>query len=362
MIGRMKESLGNIIIPLGAFFLALIFNGIIILFFGFNPLVVYQAVLTGAAGSMQTFLQTLSQSTVLILSGLSFAIAYKAGMINIGAEGQLYMGAIFGTIAGIYLPLPGIIHKIVIILIAALAGGMWAMLSGFLKVRFNANEVITTIMLNTIAVNFSGYLVNYPLKAEGLTAQSEKLRDTALIQRLSSSSQFNITFFLALGITLLTFIIIHKTVIGYEIRVTGLNKSAAQAAGIDVNRRLLVAMGISGAAAGCAGIFQVMSINTRLIDGFSSGYGFDGVAVSALAGGNLIGVIFSGILFGAFKTGATVVQRISHVPMDFVKILQAMVIIFVAAPSMMLYFKGLILIPWKFLRCKSSGVNNKKVS
>jgi simple sugar transport system permease protein len=359
MIGRAKGALGNIIIPLGAFFLALVFNGIIILFFGFNPLAVYQAVLTGAAGSVQAFLQTLSQSTVLILSGLSFAIAYKAGMINIGAEGQLYMGAIFGAIAGIYLPLPGIIHKIVVILIAASAGAMWAMISGFLKVRFNANEVITTIMLNTIAANFSGYLVNYPMKAEGLTAQSERLRDTALIQRLSSSSQFNMTFFLALGITFLAFVIIHKTVTGYEIRVTGLNKSAAQAAGINVKWRMVVSMGLSGAAAGCAGIFQVMAINTRLIDGFSSGYGFDGVAVSALAGGNIIGVIFSGILFGAFKTGATVVQRISHVPSDFIKILQSMVIIFVAAPSMVLYFRDLMQGPLKFLRCKFSGANKK---
>lgn len=328
------KRFGNALMPVLAFAIALAVNAVIISLFGFSPLKVYQAVVTGAAGSRQAILQTLSQSTILILTGLSFTIAFKAGLINIGAEGQLYMGAIFGSIAGIYLQLPGPLHKIVVILVAMAAGGAWAMLAGYLKIKFNANEVISTIMLNTIAVKLCGYIVNYPLKEDGQIAQTALLRDTAIIARMDPSSQFNATFFATLLIVAIAWIIVNKTVFGYEMRVTGLNRSAALAAGIDVNRRVMASMAISGAIAGCAGMFQVMGINHRLVDGFSSGYGFSGVAVSALAGGGVGGVVLSGILFGAFKNGAMVVQRLSRVPSDFVMILQALVIVFVAAPEM----------------------------
>jgi len=320
--------------------LALIVNGLVLKAFGFHPFSVYGAIFTGAAGSSQASLQTLSQSTLLMLTGLAFSVSFKAGLINIGAEGQLYMGAIVGTLAGIYLPLPGLLHKAIVIAVAGLAGALWSMLAGYLKVRFNANEVITTIMLNTIAVNFCSYLVNYPMKASELVAQSARLRDTAIIQRLDPATQFNITFFLAVAIVVLVDIIINHTVFGFEIRATGQNGPAAKAAGINVSRTTMAAMGISGAIAGFAGIFQVMSINYCLIDNFSSGYGFSGVAVSALSGGNIYAVILSGILFAILKNGAMLVQRMSRVPLDFVQILQALVIVFVAAPELVKIFGG----------------------
>ena len=335
-------GLSRAYLPISAFIAALFCSGLLIRLFGFSSISVYRAVLIGAAGSFQAFLQTLSQSTVLILTGLSFAVAFKAGLINIGAEGQLYMGAVFAALAGIYIPLPGVLHHIVVILAAALAGGLWAAFAGYLKVKFNAHEVITTIMLNTIAISLCSYLVNYPLKSGDLVAQTAKLKDTAIIERITTQTQFNATFFFAVAIALLAYILINRTVFGYELRVVGKNRFAAKAAGIRVDRMVIISMGLSGAIAGIAGAFHVMAINYRLIDGFSSNYGFSGVAVSALASGNIIGVIFSGILFGAFKNGAMVVQRISRVPSDFVQVLQALVIIFVAAPEMMMSFKEFI--------------------
>ncbi|VDA99516.1 hypothetical protein S1OALGB6SA_584 [Olavius algarvensis spirochete endosymbiont] len=338
----LASRLKNVLIPFTALLLALLVCAILIRSFGYSPLSVYKGIIIGAAGNMRSLLQTLSESTVLILTGLSFAVAFKAGLINIGAEGQLYMGAVFGSLVGLYLPLPGIIHKATVILVAAAAGGAWAALAGYLKVKFNAHEVITTIMLNTIAANFCSYLVNYPLRASEAIAQSDRLLETAIIPRFSAQSQFNPTFFLALILVIIVYIIVHHTVFGYEMRVTGRNRNAGLAGGINVNRMIIASMALSGAVAGCAGSFHIMAINTRLIDGFSTGFGFAGVAVSALAGGNILPIIFSGILFGVFKNGALVVQRISRIPSDFIQILQALVIIFVAAPMMILAFMDFV--------------------
>ncbi len=350
------KKLGNhiqvnkFLLPLMALFAAVLCSSLFMALFGYSALSVYMAIITGAMGTFYALLQTLSQSTVLILTGLSFAVAFKAGMINIGTEGQMYIGAMVAAIVGIYIPLPGIIHHAAVILAAALGGGLWAAVAGYLKVKFNAHEVITTIMLNSIAVSLCSYLVNYPLKASELVAQTARLQDTAIIKRVIPQTQFSLTFVLAILIAVIAYFIIKKTVFGYTLRVVGKNKIAARASGIKVDRMVIMSMVFSGAIGGIAGAFQVMGINYRLIDGFSNGFGFSGVAVSALASGNIIGIIFSGVLFGIFKNGAMVVQRISRVPSDFVQVLQALIIIFVAAPNMMIGIKETVAGPFRKIR------------
>ncbi len=345
----------KLLLPLMALLAAVFCSSLFMALFGYSALSVYAAIISGAMGNLYAMLQTLSQSTVLILTGVSFAVAFKAGMINIGTEGQLYIGAMVAALVGIYVPLPGVIHHLAVILAAALGGGLWAGIAGYLKVKFNAHEVITTIMLNSIAVSLCSYLVNYPLKASELVAQTARLRDTAIIKRVIPQTQFSMTFVLAVLIAVVCYFIIKKTVFGYTLRVVGKNKRAARASGIKVDRMIILSMAFSGAIGGIAGAFQVMGINYRFIDGFSSGFGFSGVAVSALASGNIIGIIFSGVLFGIFKNGAMVVQRISRVPSDFVGVLQAMIIIFVAAPNMMIAIKEAAAKPFRRLRKRQEG-------
>ncbi len=330
------KGISNTIVLFLSLILALIVGGVFFLANGYSPIDAYAAIFIGAFGSFPAFIMTLTQATPLIFSGLAFAVAIRGGMLNVGTEGQLFIGAFAAAIVGAYIKgCPAYIHIPLVLLAAAIAGGLWAALVGFLKVRFGSNEVITTIMLNFVAINLTGYLVNYPLKnPEGMMAQTKPIFDSAKLPRFFSQYQLSAAILLAaLTIAVIAFIF-YKTPLGYEIEVTGKNKRAAETAGIKIDRVVIITMFISGAIAGLGGAGQVMGINHSFIDGFSPGYGFEGVAVSALVANNPVLTFFSGILFGAIKAGAITVNRIAHIPMDFVFVIQALVVIFVASPKL----------------------------
>ncbi|SDK23088.1 ABC transporter permease [Natronincola ferrireducens] len=317
-----------------SFLLALGISSIIIFLNGYSPIVVFNGIYQGSFGNARAFFQTLVQATPIIFTGLAFTVAFKAGLINIGAEGQLYMGAISAALVGVYISgLPMIIHISLALLAGIIAGGLWGALVGFLKVRFGSNEVITTIMLNFIAISFTSYLVNYPLKAEGShVAQTERILPSATLVRLFSGSQITIAFIIAIVTAISIEYMLKKTLFGYEVRVVGLNPKAAETAGIKTKRILLYTMFLSGAIAGLAGATQILGVQRRFVDHFSAGFGFDGIAVAALAANNPLGVILSGILFGALRAGSMTLNRITNIPADIVGIIQSLVIIFVAAP------------------------------
>ncbi|MEG1858622.1 MAG: ABC transporter permease, partial [Pseudoflavonifractor sp.] len=231
------------------------------------------------------------------------------------------------------LGLPMLIHLPLSILAGALFGAAYAAIVGFLKVKFGSNEVIATVMLNSIAVLFVGFLLNGPLLAEGSsTAQTAKVLETARLPRIFPQYQLTIAIFIAIAACLLIKWFIDKTTLGYEIRCVGLNAKASETAGINIKKVLMVSMCISGAIAGLAGASQVLGVNNRLIAGFSPGYGFDGIAVAALAADSPVGVIFSGIVFGVLRAGAMELNRNTSIPVEFVNVIQAMVVIFVSAP------------------------------
>lgn len=330
-----KRTFSSIIMPITSFALAVFLSGVVMLLSGYNPITAFGVIFKGAFGSVNAISNTLIQSTPLIFTGLAFMIAKKATMINLGVEGQLYIGALCGALVGtLDIGIPPILHLLIVMVAGVLSGGLAGLFIGFLKVKFGSNEVITTMMTNFIFINFTSYLVTYPLKAEGATAQSERMLDSALLPKIFSSYQITYAIIIAIISAILIKVYMDSTKVGMEIKAVGLNLKASSTAGIKVGRIMLLAMFVSGAVAGLAGSVQVMSVNRRFVAGFSSGYGFSGIAVTALANDSAIGIILSGIIFGALKNGANYLNMTSRTPTEFVMVIQALVVIFVSAPLM----------------------------
>lgn len=317
-----------------AFIMALILGGVIMLICGYNPLEAYGSIFKGAFGGKKAICQTMVQATPLIFAGLAYSVAKKANLINLGIEGQLYMGALGTTIIALLpLQLPMTLWLPMALLGGIVFGGLYAGLVGVMKVKFGSNEVIATTMLNLIAQNFVAYMVNYPLKEEGKSlAQSAKFSEAVWLPKLVDKTQLTVAILIAVSVCILVKLLFDRTVIGYEIKCVGLNSKAAETAGIRTGRVMVIAMLLSGAIAGLLGGSHVLGVDHRLIAGFSSGYGFDGIAVAALAADSPIGVIVSGIIFGALRAGCMVLNRTTGIPTEFVDMIQAMIILLVAAP------------------------------
>lgn len=321
-------------LSLASFAMAILASTVVMLLCGYNPVSAFVAIFQGAFVGKRAIFQTFTQATPLIFTGLAFTVAKRANLINLGVEGQMYIGALATVLLGIMdLGLPQIIHLPLAIVGGMFAGGAYAALVGFLKVRFGSNEVIATIMLNSIAIYFVEYMLNGPLQEEGASvAQTVRVQESAMLPRLDSSYQLSIAIFLAVLSCIFIKYFMDKSVVGYEIRCVGRNQVAAETAGIHSGRILIVAMFISGAIAGMAGASHVLGVDRRLTVGFSPGYGFDGIAVAALAGDSPIAVIVAGIIFGALSAGSMVLATSTKIPTDFVDVIQALVVIFVAAP------------------------------
>ncbi len=313
--------------------IGLIVGGIFFLLSGFDPFNAYAAILKGSFGSLSAIMLTLSQATPLMFTGLCYALALKSGIINLGAEGQLYIGGFCAAVVGIYFNAPPVIALPAALLAGIIGGGLWSLLIAFLKVKFQANEVISGIMLNSIAVGLCGYLLTeFFTEAGSWSSQSAMIQEAAKLPRFDPRYQTGFAVVIAVALCLAAQWMLTKSIFGYEIRSVGLNKPAAETAGIKSGKIVLITMFISGAIAGIGGAGQTLGVDYRFIEGFSSGYGFDGVAVAALAYLNPIGVIFTSILFGALRAGAMTLNRVAKVPMDFVTVIQAVIVIAVASP------------------------------
>ena len=222
------------------------------------------------------------------------------------------------------------------------AGGLYAGLVGVLKVKFGSNEVIATVMLNSIATYLVDYLLNGPMLAENSSvAQTERVLETAQLPRIFQQYQLTIAILLAVAACILVKLFMDRTALGYEIRAVGLNPDAAETAGISKAKVTIVALCISGCIAGLAGASHVLGVDRRLINGFSNDYGFSGISVAALAADSPVGVIFAGIVFGALRAGTMELNRTTSIPVEFVNVIQAMVVILVAAPLLVKELKRL---------------------
>ncbi|MEX2143903.1 MAG: ABC transporter permease [Anaerolineales bacterium] len=318
-------------IPLVAVLVAMLFGAIIIASNGIDPIRAYSSLFRGAFGDMVAFGRTLEKATPLLFSGLAVSFAFKAGLFNIGAQGQLLFGGITAAAIGFGVHgLPTIIHLPLALLGGALAGALYGIIPGILKTSTGAHEVITTIMLNYIAINMTDYLADGPWKdtsASNIVARTPQILDTAVIPRLA---QLPLGFFLAVGIAILVWWVLEKSTLGFEIRTAGLNPRAARYSGIKVARIIVLTMVLSGFLAGMGGAVETMGVIGRYQPGFNLGLGFEGITVALLGKTHPIGNIFAAILIGALKAGSSLMQRVGVDP-EITSVLQALMLFFVAA-------------------------------
>jgi len=319
-------------VPLVAVLLAGLIGAVLLQISGANPLQAYGALFKGAFGSPEAIQRTLEKATPLIFSGLAVAFAFKAGLFNIGAQGQLLIGAIVAAFVGFSIEgLPAIIHAPLALLIGGLAGALYGAIPGALKTYTGAHEVIVTIMLNYIAINITDYLADGPWKdpsPTNIVARTPRIMPSA---ELPIFGNIPLGFIFALVAAVVVWWVLYRTTLGYEIRTVGLNSSAAQYAGIRVARTIILAMAISGFLAGLGGAVETQGIVFRYQPGFNAGLGFDGITTALLGKTSPFGVIPAALLLGAMRAGASQMQFDAGVAKEITDVITAFILFFVAA-------------------------------
>ncbi len=314
---------------------AFVVGAIVILLNKQNPLLAYGALLQGAFGKPYKIANTLQRAVPLTLTGLSVAVAFKAGVWNIGSEGQLYLGAFASAWAGFtFSGLPWFFFIPLLIVFGIIGGGIGGAIPGVLKARYGMDEVITTIMLNSVFILFTSYLVNYPFKtAQGQMGATDKIAEAARLSRLVRLSKLNTGLFFTIMIVLLMYYMMQKSSIGYEWKMLGENTLFARYIGMSPTRHIIVVMIVSGALAGIAGALEVLGVHYRFIESISPGYGYDGILIAMIAMHHPLGVVLVAFMFGALKVGALPMEQFSNVPSELIDVLQSIIILFVAAET-----------------------------
>jgi ABC-type uncharacterized transport system permease subunit len=313
--------------------LALVLAAIVLGLAGHNPLEVYRLLAVESFGGAKRIAATLAAATPLILTGLATAVAFRAGAFNVGVEGCVFVGGLAAVYVGFtYVGLPSIVLLPLALIVSVLVGALWMLLPGLLKARLDVDEVVTTLMLNFIAVSLTAYLVNGPLLAPGSANSATPMVDAAArLPKLLPPSTLNAGFIIAVALLLLYWLWGSRTALGFETRIAGLNARFATASGIDVPMLIVKMMLLSGAIGGLAGGIHALGTVGRFVSGFSPGYGFTGIAVALLGRGSALGIFLAAILFGALATSGATIQLFSDVPIEIVSILQGMVMIFAVA-------------------------------
>ena len=321
----------NAAAPLGAVILALLVGAVLIALAGHSPLDAYAALWQGAFGSTRNFAETLIRFCPLALAALAVAVAFRASFFTIGVEGQFYIGALATTFVALKLSLlPSLLLIPSAVVAGMIAGMLWALLAGWLKVKFGVNEVIGTIMLNSIATLLVDYLVRGPLRAPGTDMQYTALIPAdAWLPHLLSRSRLHPGVLAPLIAGWLVHLFFSRTSMGYHIRVSGANPVAARHAGIDVGRSLLIAVAISGILAGLAGALEIVGVFHRLQAGIGFDYGYTAIPI-ALVGLSRVGpTLLAALFFAALSVGATWMQLKASVPFPVTLMLQGLIILFV---------------------------------
>jgi simple sugar transport system permease protein len=333
-------GLQPVLVPLYAVLVALVVAGIVILAIGKDPIDAYWALLRGMFGSPDRIAASLGRSTPFIGAALAVAFAFKAGLFNIGAEGQLLVGATVAAWVGTFswlADMPGPILIPVVLLAGVVGGGIWGGIPGFLKARTGAHEVIVTIMLNSIAVLFVRWMVGSrdPVILRDMTASVPRTATLPKAGRLpeliASEPRLHLGFFVMIALCALVWFILKRTTFGFEVRTVGTNPNAAKYAGIGVNRTIIAVMAISGAFAGLAGAGEISGTSGFLSPGVFVAIGFDSIAIALLARANPYAIILTSILWGSMLSGAGLMQQEAGLSIDAVRIVQALVLLFVAA-------------------------------
>jgi general nucleoside transport system permease protein len=348
MIAELRAQLGNTLKIILTLVAALLLGAVIMWATGQDALQAYGVLWDSAVGNSRNVANSLLAATPIIMTGLATLIAFRAGIFNIGVEGSLYVGAFAAAWVGFtFVNAPGWVLIPACLLAGGLVGGVWGFIPGVLKARLRVDEVVTTLLLNYVAILLTGWLVTGPFLVPGMAnAMSAEIAEQAQLPRLLARSQWNAGFFIALGTVVLVGFMIRRLTLGYEIRTVGSNPMFARWSGIPVGRVIMQVMFISGFIGGVAGAIQVMGVNYRFIGGFSRGLGFDGITVALLGRNTPLGTMLAALFFGGLRSGSSTMEMFTQVPRDLVDILQAIIILFVAID---------LTFTWTRFRRRSSG-------
>lgn len=359
-----QATLGELFfIPIVAVVLALLLSALIMLATSVAPENIaksFVALAYGSVGSLTAVSETLTSTIPLVLSGLGIGLAFRAGLFNIGAEGQIVIGGLAAVIASFAITgLPFYVHMPLVLTIGMLAGALYAGLAGFLRAATGAHEVISTIMLNLIAFRMLDYVLRQPfIQKEGRSDPiSKAVLETAELPRLLAFIDPNLRVHAGLVIMLVSVALIYwllfRSKLGFAFRVSGENPDAAKYAGIRAGLTIVLAMALAGGLAGLAGATQVTGVLGRASPGFSAGIGFDAIAVALLGRSHPVGILLAGLLFGALEAGGRQMQVDAGVSIDLIGIVQALIIVFVAAPLLVKQ-----ILPFGFNAASKKSVSN----
>ena len=341
-----KKSIleSNVLYTIIAIIAGLLIGAVFLMIAGISPAVAYGKLFSSIFSKPKYLVWTLVYASPLIFTGLSVAFSFRTGVFNIGAEGQFVIGGLVACVLGIVLDLPPVIHAVVCLAAAALAGGIWSLIVGVLKVKRGIHEVLSFIMFNWIAFYLSNYMVNLPFihrdkteATQDIAASARLLLPEGMRNALGCTSA-HWGFVLAVVAAIVIWIIIEKTTLGYKLKAVGFNSSAAEYGGIDANRSILTALGISGLLSGLGGAVQVLGMSGRLSQfAGQEGFGFEGITVALIGSSNPIGCIFSGLFYGAMKYGGSKLS-IVKAPSEVVDIIMGCVVLLIAIAHVFKYF------------------------
>lgn len=331
---RVRYNTGYILTLIFAIVLALTLGAVIMLILGYNPIACYGELIRGAFGSWRVFGDTLAKSITLMVTGLAMAVAARAGMFNVGGEGQLYLGAMAAAIVGFgcagwppFMVIP------VAVIAAMAAGGAYAFIPAILKTKLKISEVITTIMLNTAAISFCTYLINGPLKTTeaGLASGTPAIDPAFRLSKLIPLSNLTTGLFMAVILGIIVWYLMQRSTAGYEWKMTGQNPSFASYMGFKTDRIAIMSMVLSGAMCGLVGLFEVYGIHGRFVETVSVEFYFDGMLVAMIMRYNPIGIMLMSLFFGALKIGSGAMELNSGLSSEIILIVQSIIIFFMAA-------------------------------
>jgi simple sugar transport system permease protein len=326
----------SLTLPLLAVLFALAVGAVILLLLGVNPLEAYAAMITGAFGTVSGITQSVAKATPLLLVGLGICIAFRASVINIGAEGQIILGALAATAFSLgFRTLPDWLLVPLTMIAGFAAGAFWGFIPGVLKARFGVNEILSTVMLNVVAAQILLTMLKGPLMDRvGVTAgtflpQSEQLPEAVWLPKLVPQTLMHTGAIVAIILAVVVYVFLWRTTIGYRIRAVGLNPDASRYAGIRVPVYQALALTLAGGFAGLAGVVEVIGVQHRLLEGITSGYGFSGIVAALFGGLHPLGTIPASYLFGSLLVGADKMQRAVQVPSSLVSVLLGLIVLFV---------------------------------
>jgi len=295
----------------------------------------YKALLLGAVGSWNAIAESLTQATPLICGGLGVSLAFRTGLFNIGAQGQLIIGAIFAAWIGFAWHLPPGIHLIIAIIAGIVGGAIWGGLVGLLKARTGAHEVIVTIMLNYVAIYLLQWLLTtHAFQRPGRSDPISPVVDGSAQYPQFAGNRLHLGFLISILAAVFVWWLLNRSTVGFELRAVGANPDASRTAGMSVGRAYTLAMLIAGALAGLAGTQQVLGTDLPLTDGVAASVGFDSITVALLGRGTPVGTVLAGLLFGALNAGGLQMQLQTQTALTLTTVLQAVIVLFVAAPAL----------------------------